>query len=313
MDKSPINCIPFEQGAMPSILTTVCALFGFLTFFFLSVGFFFNAPSKLLAAAKSPGYVIILPKDSDAKLSAQLPHQAHKDAFKDAMSFLSHMVSYMDEVISHREFRLDEYSPLLPALVDGIQSSKGASSKISSATSSQTSSIYIDIKVDRDTPLNTSLFKRDIEGIFPGSELVDRTQFFGDLVVKLENLSRSALFAGLFMAFSLILCVVVLLSTTFKTHAKTAQVLSYLGTNKKAVARQFLTFFKGRFLKGILIAMALTLCAYIPTAWVLDPSLHVPALILSQGVTLCIFALSGYIICSLIVKSILGYKCRQIA
>lgn len=294
--KSSLTMIPFQNGSMPAILASVCALFSFLVFFCLSFAFFFKPPAALISAQTSKGYVIVLPKDSDAKLADRLPSDVKNEALKDAMSFLSHMLSYMDDVISHKEFQVTDYSPLFRTL-----------SEVS------TDDIFVDIKMDRDAKLNTYQFKRDVEGIFPGATLVDRQVFFKDLADRLETLAAMAGTAGLFMFVALALVISVLMNGAFSSHQKTLQTLRYMGTLRSTLKQQFLSFFKNRFMTGTAIGFGLALFAFIPFAYILDQTLTIPSLFLMQTGTLIGLSLLGYILLSAMVRTVMTMKCKALA
>lgn len=265
----PLTLIPFKTGSIHVILKSIFILFSFLTLLCFSFAFLFSPPLSLKSASHSPGFVVVLPSDSDQKLADRLPHEAHKAAFKDAMSFLSHMLSYMDEVISHQEFSIQDYSPLFAAVNDTGNESSGKE-------------IYIDIKFDHNHNTNAVQFKKDIEGIFPGSTILDRQAFFTDLIDRHYALSKSAYITGFFMFFALCLSLLVIMNGAFTNHKHTIQTLRYLGSLRQTLSHQFISFFRSQFLYGVTIGLCLALICFSVLVWSFNPGMQNPSVFLFQ-------------------------------
>lgn len=282
---NPLKEIPFKQGSTSAMLSAVCALFMFLTFLSYSFYHLFLPPQSLAKAAQTPGYVLVLP-DSNSD------PQAHRNT----MGFLDHMLSYIDDVIGHKEFVMKDYSSILPLFME-----------------EDTNTVYVEIRLAHKAHLNEEQFYKDIEGIIPGIEIHKRGPFFAEWLAKLESVSQASRSIAIMMFFALCACVIVLLTGCFNIHHDTIQTLRFLGASQGYITKKFQSFFSWRFLMGSSLGLLIALLVFVPFAWVLDPSLKMGLLFVREMTRLLIMAASGYFLLLLLMRSILSLQARRLA
>lgn len=282
---NPLKEIPFKQGSTSAMLSAVCALFMFLTFLSYSFYHLFLPPQSLEKAAQTPGYVLVLP-DSNSD------PQAHRNT----MGFLDHMLSYIDDVIGHKEFVMKDYSSILPLFME-----------------EDTNTVYVEIRLAHKAHLNEEQFYKDIEGIIPGIEIHKRGPFFAEWLAKLESVSQASRSIAIMMFFALCACVIVLVTGCFNIHHDTIQTLRFLGASQGYITKKFQSFFSWRFLMGSSLGLLIALLVFVPFAWVLDPSLKMGLLFVREMTRLLIMAASGYFLLLLLMRSILSLQARRLA
>ncbi|HBN21898.1 MAG TPA: hypothetical protein DD412_01500 [Holosporales bacterium] len=277
--------IPFKQGSTSAMLSAVCALFMFLTFLSYSFYHLFLPPQSLEKAAQTPGYVLVLPDSNSGS-------QAHRNT----MGFLDHMLSYVDDVIGHKEFTMKDYSSILPLFME-----------------EETNTVYVEIRLAHKAQLNETQFRQDIEGIIPGIEIYKRGPFFAEWLAKLDSISQASRSIAIMMFFALCACVIVLVTGCFNIHHDTIQTLRFLGASQGYITKKFQNFFSWRFLMGSGIGLLVALLVFVPFAWVLDPSLKMGLLFVRETTRLFIMAASGYLLLLLLMRLILSLQTRRLA
>tara|TARA_R110002095_G_scaffold91585_4_gene79983 strand:- start:794 stop:1648 length:855 start_codon:yes stop_codon:yes gene_type:complete len=282
---NPLKEIPFKQGSTSAMLSAVCALFMFLTFLSYSFYHLFSPPQELETAAKRLGYVLVLPESDNEP-------QAHRNT----MGFLDHMLSYVDDVIGHKEFTMKDYSSILPLLMD-----------------EETNKVYVEIRLAHKAELNETQFRQDIEGIIPGVEVYKRGPFFAEWLAKLDSVSQASRSVAIMMFFALCACVIVLVTGCFNIHHDTIQTLRFLGASQGYITRKFQRFFSLRFLIGSSIGLLVALLVFVPFAWVLDPSLKMGVLFAKEMARLLIMGVSGYGLLLILMRLILSLQARRLA
>ena len=294
--------IPFTQGATSTLLPAICALFMFLTFLSYSFYHLFSPNGALVEAEQAPGYVIVLPDanpaDSTANPSADptANPQGKALAQQDAMGFLDHMLSYLDDVIAHKEFVMKDYSSILPLFM-------ADSAKVP----------YVEIRLARQAHLNDLQFRQDLEGIIPGVKIYTRNAFFSTWISKLESVAAASRSIALMMFVALCAAVVILISGCFKMHQETIQTLRFLGASQKYITQKFQSFFSKRFLIGNAIGLVIALFVFTPFAWILDPTLKMGALLSQSMAQLILMGTLGYTLLFAIMRTLLSVHAKKLA
>ena len=282
--------IPFKQGSTSTMLSAVCALFMFLTFLSYSFYHLFSPTAALIEAENAPGYVLFLPEVSVESPQQMLP------LTQDAMGFLEHMLSYLDDVLGHKEFVMKDYSSILPLFMADVAKKP-----------------YVEIRLARQSHLNDRQFRQDLEGIIPGVKIYTRSEFFNVWTSKLQSVAMASRGIAFMMFFALCLAVSVLVGGSFKMHQETIQTLRFLGASQRYISQKFHHFFNTRVLLGGSLGLILALLVFTPFAWILDPSVQIGDLFLKSMAQLLIMATLGYTLLFVIMRTILMVYAKKLA
>ncbi len=277
--------IPFKQGSTSTMLSAVCALFMFLIFLSYSFYHLFSPDSLLSEAEQTPGYVLMLP---EVTIDKAQPHH-------DAMGFLDHMLSYLDDVIGHREFVMTDYSSILPLFM---------------AETAKTP--YVEVRLARQAHLNDTQFREDLEGIVPGIKVYTRSEFFGSWVSKLQGVADFSRSLAVMMFITLCIVVIVLVESCFKMHQETTQTLRFLGASQTYIMKKFQHFFTRRFVMGSSLGLVVALFIFTPFAWILDPSIKIGTLFAQSMGQLIIVGFLGYALLFAVMRSLLFVNAKRL-
>lgn len=323
-----LQVIPFKEGPTSMIMSVVCILFSLIAFLSFSFHNFFAVPTRTLMESDKPGFVIEIP---ESILNADLPipktsSSPNNPAIADngtekgdAMSFLSHILSYMDEVTSSKEFLLQD---VFPALGSFGTSSKEAGTK---------ETVFVDVRVDTgllgttnssNTPLQTYVgqpyaslhqnLKKDIEGLLPGALVHDRRLFFKSQFSLIEGYASTAFTTGIVAFLSLLLSVGILLSDLYDSKAKTLQTLRFMGATRKDIKSVFMVFMGQKIGKGIFIGMIAACVTFLPFAITLDPSTSTVMIFTQELVTSLMLAGLGFMVAYALSHTFLGMKSKAL-
>lgn len=243
--------IPFGDGSLATVLTSVCALLMFLTFLSYSFSQLFLPPVSLVEAQQAPGYVLEVP--APETVSPDLPGVGVAPA---PVDILKHVFSSLEDVVNFREFTLKDYAPLLVHFEPKIANTP-----------------YLEVRLSRHHHVDDATFRADMEGLAPGVEIQTRAAFFERWTAHLSHISSACRALAVLMGVALMLSITVLLGNCFKMHRETIQTLSFLGASQSFVTGKFRQFFRGRFLMGSAVGLVLAFCFFVPLVWVLNPSL----------------------------------------
>jgi hypothetical protein len=264
--------IPFDQGSVSTILTTVCALLMFLTFFSYSFYHLFTPRASLIEAQNALGYVLALPAEETGEGDVAFQPFENKDILK-------HVFSSIEDVVTYREFTLKDYAPLL-----GHFEPKEAEIP------------YLEVRLAHHHHVHEETFRADMEGLVPGVKVYTRQEFFGKWTAHLIHIAQAGRFLAVLMGVALMVSITVLLGNCFKIHRDTIQTLRFLGASQAYVTGKFRRFFRSRFLLGSVLGLLLAFVFFVPVAFVLDPTLTFNIMAVKALFQALSLGLGGYVV-----------------